>query len=164
MFEGHDTTATGITWAIQMLGNHQDLQEKVFLEIQKVCGDDSLDVTLDQLSQLKYLECFIKETLRLYPSVPIIARRFGTDGNIDGYFVPKNTQILINIYLIHRDPEHWNDPEVFNPDRLIVVFFFKLKKIVFFLDFYQKIIKDAIHMHIFHSLLVIVIALVKGLR
>lgn len=130
MFEGHDTTATGISWAIQMLGNHQDLQEKVFLEIQKVCGD-SVDVTLDQLSQLKYLECFIKETLRLYPSVPIIARRFGADGNIGGYFVPKDTQILINIYLIHRDPDHWEDPEVFNPDRLVFFKNFKFYNIIF---------------------------------
>lgn len=116
MFEGHDTTTTGVTWAIQMLGNHENLQEKIFQEIQKVCGD-STDVTLDQLSQLKYLECFIKETLRLYPSVPIVARRFGADGEIGGYFVPKDTQILLNIYLIHRDPAHWEEPEVFNPDR-----------------------------------------------
>lgn len=116
MFEGHDTTATGITWTIQMLGCHEDLQEKAYEEIMEICGDSS-ELTLDHIGQMKYLECFIRETLRLYPSVPIIARRSGEDSIIGGHFIPQNTQLLINIYLIHRDPSQWKDPEVFDPDR-----------------------------------------------
>jgi len=118
MFEGHDTTATGITWVLFMFGCHPDVQEKAFEEIQKICGN-STDISLEQLGQLKYLECCIKETLRIYPSVPIIARRLGSDANIGGHFIPADTQILLNIYLIHRDSAYWKDPEVFDPDRFL---------------------------------------------
>ncbi|KAI6220871.1 hypothetical protein M3Y99_01583200 [Aphelenchoides fujianensis] len=118
MFEGHDTTATGVTWAMHVLGCHPEVQQKVYEEIQRVCGD-SEDVTIDHLSQLKYVECCIKETLRLYPSVPIIARRLGNPIDIAGTRVPAGVETLLNLYLIHRDPAYWEDPEVFDPDRFL---------------------------------------------
>lgn len=49
--------------------------------------------------------------------MPIIARSTGEDIIYENLLVPANTQILINIFLIHRDPEHWPEPEVYNPDR-----------------------------------------------
>ncbi|KAI1713408.1 cytochrome p450 domain-containing protein [Ditylenchus destructor] len=119
MFEGHDTTATAVTWMLHLLGCYPDIQEKVFDELQKICGD-STDVSMDQLGQMKYLECCVKEALRLYPSVPIIARRLGSDASIGGHLIPEGTQVLINIFLIHRDPAYWKDPEVFNPDSNLV--------------------------------------------
>jgi len=118
MFEGHDTTSAAITWTLHLLGCHPEIQEGVVEEILQVCGSSS-DISMDQLGQLKYLERCIKEALRLYPSVPIISRRLGADANIGGITIPAGVHVLINIYLIHRDPQQWKDPEVFNPDRFL---------------------------------------------
>jgi len=115
MFEG-DTTATALTWTLLLLGCHQHVQQRCYEEIQSVCTSTG-DVNIEELGKLTYLECCIKEVLRLYPSVPLITRRLSVDINIAGHNVPTNTQVIRNIYLIHRDPEQWEDPEVFNPDR-----------------------------------------------
>uniref|UniRef100_A0AC34QNC6 Cytochrome P450 n=1 Tax=Panagrolaimus sp. JU765 TaxID=591449 RepID=A0AC34QNC6_9BILA len=118
MFEGHDTTASGINWALHLLGNHPEEQEKALAEIGEVIGD-SPEVTFEHLGKLKYLECIIKESLRLQPSVPIFARVLGEDQELGGFNIPKGTQILVNSYLIHRDPSQWVDPDVFKPERFL---------------------------------------------
>ncbi|TMS37841.1 hypothetical protein L596_004688 [Steinernema carpocapsae] len=116
MFEGHDTTATGLTWALHLLGSYPEVQEKVYAEVMDVIGDVE-EITVEHLSQLKYLECCLKESLRLFPSVPIYVRRLGCDQEFEGILVPAGTQILINAYLVHRDPKHWDNPEEFCPER-----------------------------------------------
>uniref|UniRef100_A0AC35TWC5 Cytochrome P450 4c3 n=1 Tax=Rhabditophanes sp. KR3021 TaxID=114890 RepID=A0AC35TWC5_9BILA len=120
MFEGHDTTATGLTWAIQLLGCHPGIQEKVRGEIQAVVGNDPSDITFEQLGRLKYLECCLKESLRLYPSVPIYNRVLDQDEVVDDKIIPRGTEILINAYLMHRDAKYWPDPEAFRPERFTV--------------------------------------------
>lgn len=116
MFEGHDTTATAVTWAMHVFGCYPDVQQKVYDEIREVCGD-ATDLTVEHLSRLKYLECCLKEILRLYPSVPLITRRLGAPIVVDGHEIPAGIEVMINIYLIHRDPRFWDDPEDFRPER-----------------------------------------------
>nr|CAD2206510.1 unnamed protein product [Meloidogyne enterolobii] len=118
MFEGHDTTAAAITWSLFMLGCHLEYQQKCYEEIQSVCGDSD-NLSFETLGKLCFLECFIKESLRLYPSVPLITRRLNSDAEIGGHVFPADTQIVINIYQIHRDPEHWDDAEKFMPERFL---------------------------------------------
>lgn len=118
MFEGHDTTASGINWALHLLGNYPEEQEKVLAEIEEVIGD-SPEVTFEHLGKLKYLECIMKESLRLQPSVPMFARVLGKNEEIGGFNIPKGTQILVNPYLIHRDPTQWTEPDVFKPERFL---------------------------------------------
>lgn len=119
MFEGHDTTAAAVVWSLFILGCHQEVQKQIYEEIQSICGL-SEDVSMDQLGKLTYLDCCVKEVLRLYPSVPFIARCLGSDTFIGGNKVPSGTQIMLNLYLIHRDPEQWKDPEVFDPNRCVL--------------------------------------------
>lgn len=59
MFEGHDTTATAVTWVLHLLGCYPEAQERVVEEIARVCGD-STELTMEHVGQLKYLECCIK--------------------------------------------------------------------------------------------------------
>lgn len=73
MFEGHDTTTSGLSHAIYLLSRHPEAQQKVYQEIQTVMGERTT-LTMADLQEFKYLECVIKETLRLYPSVPSISR------------------------------------------------------------------------------------------
>jgi cytochrome P450 family 4 len=75
MFEGHDTTSVSLTFSLMLLAQHPDVQQKLCSELLAlVQGDPLAKFTYDDLNQMKYLECVIKESLRMYPSVPIIGR------------------------------------------------------------------------------------------
>lgn len=75
LFEGHDTTTAGITFALYNLAKHPAVQQKCFNEICEVLkANKSQSSTLHVLNELSYLELTIKESLRLFPSVPVISR------------------------------------------------------------------------------------------
>lgn len=120
MFEGHDTTSAAISWALYLLGGHPDIQKRAMEEIDGVTGpEEEYRVTMKDLNEMKYLECCIKEALRLYPSVPVIARKISEDINVANYTVPAGTTALILTYLLHRNPDLFPQPEKFNPDRFL---------------------------------------------
>lgn len=80
MFEGHDTTTSAISYTLYLLARHPEIQERAFKEIRDVIGDDKTKaISMRDLSELKYLECVIKESLRLYPPVPMIGRHLEED-------------------------------------------------------------------------------------
>ena len=118
MFEGHDTTAAAMTWAAYLLGRHPDVQQKVREELDTVfAGDPDRDITMDDVRSLKYLERVIKEALRLYPSVPLMGRVTSEECLIDGFTVPQGTEITVFVYTLHRNPNVWENPNCFDPDR-----------------------------------------------
>ncbi|XP_074848991.1 cytochrome P450 4V2 [Carettochelys insculpta] len=117
MFEGHDTTAAAMNWAIYLLGSHPEAQKKVHRELDEVFGDTERPVTMDDLKKLHYLECVVKETLRLFPSVPFFARTTSEDCYLKGFKIPKATEVVIIPYVLHRDVEIFPDPEEFRPER-----------------------------------------------
>ncbi|XP_072390792.1 cytochrome P450 4C1-like [Diabrotica undecimpunctata] len=119
MFEGHDTTATGLSWALRQLAIHTEYQDQIYEEIITVLGDAKKQPDLNDLNELKVMERFIKETLRLFPAVPIISRMLDEDTELNGYLVPKEAPIDIWIYDIHRNPKYWPEPEKFDPDRFL---------------------------------------------
>ena len=114
MADGHDTTASGISFCLYNLAKNSEVQEKVFEEIQS-CGDD--DLNLSSLNNLKYLELVIKETLRLYPSVPYFSRTLNEDFHTNGYIFPKNSSLFVSSYLMGRDAKLFPDPLEFKPER-----------------------------------------------
>ncbi|XP_029660937.1 cytochrome P450 4C1-like [Formica exsecta] len=116
MFEGHDTTAVAITWT---LFNNLEHQEKVHEELEEVFKDSKTPASVKELSQLKYLERIIKETLRIFPSVPIITRKLVEDVKIGDYTLPKDATVMLEIALTHLNPEVWSDPNKFDPDRFL---------------------------------------------
>ncbi|XP_026553699.1 cytochrome P450 4V2 [Pseudonaja textilis] len=117
MFEGHDTTAVALNWAIYLLASHPEIQRKVNSELDEVFGDSDHHITMEDLKKLRYLECVIKEALRLFPSVPIFARILKEECYIRGYKIPKGTNIMILPYALHRDPDNFPEPEKFRPER-----------------------------------------------
>lgn len=120
MFEGHDTTTAGICWAIFLLGHHPSIQDKVCEELDEIFQGSDRPTTLRDLQQMKYLEMVIKETLRLYPSVPFIGRKLTEDTEIDGYTIPAGCNLTLHIYRVHRDPDVWGPhPENFDPDHFL---------------------------------------------
>ncbi|TGZ44697.1 Cytochrome P450 4C1 [Temnothorax longispinosus] len=119
MFEGHDTTAVAMTWALFLLGNNLEQQEKVHEELDEIFGDSDTPASVKELSQLKYLERVIKETLRLFPSVPFITRKLTENVKLDNYTLPKGISVTLAILLAHRNPKVWPDPMKFDPDRFL---------------------------------------------
>ncbi|XP_053600232.1 cytochrome P450 4d2-like isoform X1 [Plodia interpunctella] len=118
MFEGHDTTASGITFTLFCLSKHKDIQDKIYNEQKSIFGDDmKRDPTYSELQQMKYLEMVIKEALRLYPSVPLIERKITQAADIAGFYVPANTSIVLNIFEMQRNPDIFKDPMDFRPER-----------------------------------------------
>nr|QZP43537.1 cytochrome P450 monooxygenase CYP4L56 [Ephestia elutella] len=118
MFEGHDTTASGITFTLFCLSKHKDIQEKIYDEQKSIFGDDmQRDPTYSELQQMKYLEMVIKEALRLYPSVPLIERKMTQAADIAGFHVPADTSLVINIFEMQRSPQVYEDPLDFRPER-----------------------------------------------
>ncbi|PIO69885.1 hypothetical protein TELCIR_08282 [Teladorsagia circumcincta] len=79
--------------------------------------DGSDYILPEHLPQLKYLECCVKESLRVCTPVPMIMRQLGADQALGGVTLPAGTQVIINQYMVHRDPTCWPDPEKFDPDR-----------------------------------------------
>ncbi|XP_052737233.1 cytochrome P450 4C1-like [Bicyclus anynana] len=75
MLGGLDTTANTIQFTMMLLANHQDAQEMIVNECNNIFGSSDRSATMADLAQMKYLECCIKESMRLYPPIPIINRK-----------------------------------------------------------------------------------------
>ncbi|XP_053613653.1 cytochrome P450 4C1-like [Plodia interpunctella] len=117
MFEGHDTTASGLTFCLMLLANNKDKQDKIVQELHEIFGQSLRSATIDDLSKMKYLECCIKESLRLYPPVHFISRNLNETVQLSNYTVPPGTLCHIHVYDLHRRGDLYKDPEKFDPDR-----------------------------------------------
>lgn len=135
LFAGHETTATLTTWCVFALSQQPEIVKRLKEELDEQITDiHSLNYEL--LEKLTYLKAVIKETLRVYPPVALVARRFERDFHFKEYvvpagvscffpfflkrnfnFFPPKTTCTISPYVLHHNPKLWDDPEVFNPDR-----------------------------------------------
>ncbi|KAG8234731.1 hypothetical protein J437_LFUL000965 [Ladona fulva] len=118
MFEGHDTTASSISWTLYLLGRHPDIQERVWQEVDEVLGDERIS-SMQKLTELRLLDRCIRESLRLYPSVPLIARKLREDVKLGDYIAPAGSEVFIHLILAHRDPDIFPEPDKFDPDNFL---------------------------------------------
>lgn len=121
MFEGHDTTAAGSSFFLSMMGIHQDIQDKVVEELDKIFGDSDRAATFQDTLEMKYLERCLMETLRMYPPVPIIARKINQEITLpsNGKMVPAGTTVVVATYKLHRRPDVYPNPDQFDPDNFL---------------------------------------------
>nr|XP_060619510.1 ultra-long-chain fatty acid omega-hydroxylase-like isoform X2 [Anolis sagrei ordinatus] len=119
MFEGHDTTASGLSWVLYNLAQHPHYQDQCREEIQELLRDrDIEEIEWDDLSQMPFTTMCIKESLRLHPAVTVISRSCNEDVKMpSGQVIPKGVICLISIYGTHHNPAVWPEPEVYNPHR-----------------------------------------------
>lgn len=117
LIAGHDTSTALLAWTLYLLGRHPQAMQRVQSEIETALGQEP--PTLENIAQLKYLERVIKESLRLYPPIHLGQRLTATDLVFQGYHLPADTRILYSIYLTHRQPQYWPQPERFAPDRFL---------------------------------------------
>ncbi|PSN43039.1 Cytochrome P450 4C1 [Blattella germanica] len=119
MFEGHDTTGAALSWALRLLGLNRDVQEKVYDELEGIFQGSDRVPTMKDLNSMKYLERVIKESLRKFPSVPIIGRVLKEDVEYDGYTIPAGLRVVHLFGLTHYHPDHYEDSMHFNPDNFL---------------------------------------------
>ncbi|KAF5743888.1 Cytochrome P450 family 78 subfamily A polypeptide 6 [Tripterygium wilfordii] len=119
IFRGTDTVAVLIEWVLARMVLHTDIQSKVHDELDRVVG--SRAVTEADIAAMEYLPAVVKEVLRMHPPGPLLswARLAITDTTIDGYHVPAGTTAMVNMWAITRDPEVWENPLEFNPERFV---------------------------------------------
>ncbi|MXQ93490.1 hypothetical protein E5288_WYG021159 [Bos mutus] len=119
MFEGHDTTASGLSWILYNLAKHPEYQERCRQEVKELLRDcESKEIEWDDLAHLPFLTMCIKESLRLHPPVTFISRYCTQDIVLpDGWVIPKGVVCLIDIFGTHHNPSVWPDPEVYDPFR-----------------------------------------------
>jgi cytochrome P450 len=116
---GHETTATALTWALNCLRLYPEIQEKLYEEIKNFIGEDRVP-TEEELEKLVYLNAFINEVLRLHSPVPALATRVATEEvKYKDMIIPKGTRVGINFQSLHTNPEYWDDPLKFDPDRFL---------------------------------------------
>jgi cytochrome P450 len=115
---GHETTATTLAWTWYLLGSHPDVMAKMQDEIQTVLYGSH--PTFESLPQLQYTRQVFDESIRFCPAGLAMAPRVALeDDEIQGYFIPKGSILIIASYFTWRHPEFWDNPEQFNPDRFL---------------------------------------------
>ena len=112
---GHETTASGLNWTWYLLAQHPRVEARLHAEI-----DAAAEVaapTLSEMDSLLYTRSVIDEALRLYPPGWLLSRRTIEADVLGGYPVPAGTNVLLPLYLLHRHPRFWRNPEEFDPER-----------------------------------------------
>ena len=115
---GHETTALTLTWALYLIGMHKPTAERIRAEVLEVCGPEG-NVAYDQMTELKFTQAVIDETMRLYPPAPMLNRLCHEDTVISGREIKAGDSFLLCNYVMHRTERLWDNPLAFDPDRFL---------------------------------------------
>ncbi|MFF2744376.1 cytochrome P450 [Kitasatospora sp. NPDC058048] len=117
LLAGHETTATALAFALHLLAMHPEQRRLAREEARTVLAGRA--PTAADLEALPYITRVLKEAMRLYPSAALGGRRAVAETVIDGYVIPAGAQVVVAPLVTHRHPDHWVDPERFDPDRFL---------------------------------------------
>jgi enediyne biosynthesis protein E7 len=115
LLAGHETTANALTWTFYLIASHPEVEDCLLEELARVLGDRT--PVLEDIPKLLYTKKVIQESMRLYPPIWIIERRVIQEDQIGGYILPTGSSVVISPYALHRHPEFWERPDVFDPSR-----------------------------------------------
>ena len=117
---GTDTSSTTIEWGMRELMLHRDILKQAQDELNLVVGADRV-VQESDIPNLPYLQAIVKETFRLHTVVALSVPRESIRASNDvlGYKLPAHTHLILNLHAIHRDPNVYENPDTFNPDRFL---------------------------------------------
>lgn len=116
---GFETSSTLMTFTLYELALNPDIQDRLREEITKGIKKNDGKLTYDMLFEFKYLDMVVNEALRKYPPIPIPMRKCRTTYKIPGteLIIPEGTIVQVNLYSLQHDPDHFPDPEKFDPER-----------------------------------------------
>ena len=112
---GHETTASGLNWTWYLLSQHPEVEARLHAEVD--AAPEQAAPSLAQMETLVYTGQVISEALRLYPPGWLLSRRSVGPDVLSGYEIPPGTDVLLCLYVLHRHPRYWKDPEAFRPER-----------------------------------------------
>jgi cytochrome P450 len=112
---GHETTASGLNWAWYLLSRNPGAEWRLHAELS--AAPDLEAPSLAELERLGYTRNVVDEVLRLFPPGWLLSRRTIGPDTLSGHPVPAGTDVLLCIYLLHRHPRYWREPEAFRPER-----------------------------------------------
>ncbi|KAF3438713.1 hypothetical protein FNV43_RR21477 [Rhamnella rubrinervis] len=114
---GTDSASTGIEWLMAELVRNPEVMKNAQEEVRRVVGKKS-KIDMEDINQMEYLKCVIKENLRLHPPAPLLAPRQTSECiQLGGYHIPAKVTVFVNAWAIQRDPTLWDRPEEFIPER-----------------------------------------------
>ena len=114
---GHETTANALAFTAYLLAKHPTIQERVFLEVRHA-GEQSEDL-LEQIRSMPYTRAVIDESMRLFPPAWITDRENLEDDSLGEYRIEKRTLVGVSFYELHRNPNYWEAPDEFRPERFL---------------------------------------------
>lgn len=112
---GHETSASALTWALHLIANAPEVQQRLHDEVSRVLGQRTPQA--DDLRDLEYTRQVFRETLRLFPPVGFFAREAAAPDTMRDKQIPPGASVVISPWLIHRHRELWSHPDAFDPDR-----------------------------------------------
>ncbi|MFI9321821.1 cytochrome P450 [Kitasatospora aureofaciens] len=117
LLAGHETTATSLAFALHLLAKHPEQRKLAQEEARTVLAGRA--PTAADLERLPYITRVLKEAMRLFPAASLVGRRAVEETVIDGYVIPAGAQLVVAPLVTHRHPDHWAEPERFDPDRFL---------------------------------------------
>lgn len=117
LMAGEDTTAHSLAWAIYLLGQHPEIQEKLFEEANEILGDHPILTEYSKLNELVFTEAVINESMRLKPVAPLLLMQATKDIEISNYFFKKGGKIMINSRFGATNETHFSKSNDFKPER-----------------------------------------------
>ena len=118
LLAGYETSSNTLSFILYHLALNPDVQDKLRTEINEAMESNAKRKSLYELAQnMEYLDCVIKESQRLCPAAPQVNRECCENYDLNGIHIPAGTEILIPIYVLHHDPDAWQNPEKFDPER-----------------------------------------------
>ncbi|XP_048104808.1 cytochrome P450 3A27-like [Alosa alosa] len=116
IFAGYETTSSTLSFLFYNLATNPEALEKLLQEVDQVFPDKA-PVSYEGVMQMEYLDSVLNETLRIFPVVPRVERVSKRTVDINSITIPKGTIVMVPVYVLHRDPDVWSDPESFKPER-----------------------------------------------
>lgn len=114
---GHETTATGLAWALRWILDTPAVEHRLLDELDRAAREGPL--TPERIGRLELLDAVVRETLRLQPVIPIVGRVLDKPARVGGFDLPAGTGVVCSIYLAQRRPSVYPDPRRFDPDRFL---------------------------------------------
>ena len=117
LLAGYETSSNTLSFTLYHLALNPDVQDMLRKEIIQAMESNAKKPLYEAVQSIEYLDCVIMEAQRLYPATVQVNRECRGDYDLNGIHIPSGTEIVIPLYALHHDPDAWQDPEKFDPER-----------------------------------------------
>ena len=115
LLTSHESPSNNLSWTLYLLSKHVEVRKRLQTEVDQVLGGEL--PSLESLSELTYTRMVVEESLRVFPPAWMFGREAIASDEIGGFGIPPGAILIVCPYVTHRHPEHWSNPEGFEPER-----------------------------------------------